>query len=158
MKHIFFMRHGEPLQIPGLDNFDFPLSENGRKAAVLKGEILSRKGVVPDAILSSPALRAKTTAEMAAESCGYRGEITFDGGLYKAFGGEIVLDSIRALPESVGRVMVVGHNPMLRDLVYELTSPPKFIPMNPATLVALTLEDCAWSDLGPGRCRFAWTE
>lgn len=63
---------------------------------------------------------------------------------------------IKTLPESVNRVLVVGHNPVLIDLVYDLTSLPKFIPMNPATLVALTLEGCEWSGLGPGKCRFAW--
>lgn len=155
MKHILVMRHGEPLQVPGVENFDLPLSANGRKAAALKGVIMARKGVLPDVIFSSPALRAKTTAELAADSFGYKGEILFDRRFYTD-DGDFVADIIMTLPESVNRVLIVGHNPVLRDLVYDLTSPPKFIQMNPATLVALTLKECEWAGLGPGKCRFAW--
>ncbi len=155
MKQILIMRHGEPLHTPGMDNFDLPLSDDGRKTAALKGVIMSRKGVLPDVILSSPALRAKTTAELAADSFGYKGEILFDRRFYTD-DGDFVVDTIMTLPENINRVLIVGHNPMLMDLVYALTSPPKFIQMNPATLVALTLKECEWIGLGPGKCRFEW--
>ncbi len=156
MKYILIMRHGEALQTNNLRNFDFPLSDNGREEAARKGQLISRYGVVPDVILSSPALRAKTTAELVAEGCGYKGEIAFDANLFTAFGHDYIINNIRVLPESVGRVLIVGHNPMMQDLVHDLSSSPEDIRLDPASLVAFALKDCEWLGLGPGICRFQW--
>ncbi len=157
MKSILIMRHGEPQRKLGLNDFDLPLSDKGEKAAAHKGEIISWKGVILDAILSSPAMRAKTTAKLVAESCGYEGEIIFHKDFYVC-GSDLIIDTIKELPDSINRVLLVGHNPALTDLVYTLPSRHKMIPMNPATIVALAFDSHAWKNIGPGSCITEWVK
>ena len=155
MKNLLIMRHGEPQRKYGLNDFDLPLSDKGEKAAAKKGEIIFQKGAVPDVILSSPAMRAKTTAELVAKSCGYEGEIIFHKSFYTN-GCDSIITTIRELPDSINRVLLIGHNPAWTDLVYALPSRHKMVPMNPATLVALVFKGNAWKDIDPGKCVTEW--
>jgi phosphohistidine phosphatase len=155
MKNLLFMRHGKQQLTVGVNDFDLPLSDKGKKAATHKGEIIYRKGVIPDVIYSSPAMRAKTTAELVAESCGYKGEIIFDEGFYES-SSDLVIKILRELPDSVNRVLLVGHNPAWAELVSKLPSPQEVIPMKPATLVALAFDSHAWKNISPGSCITEW--
>ena len=69
MKTILLMRHAkaEP-GVPGQKDFDRPLAERGDEDALRMGRALAKMGEVPDAIVSSPAARAKQTAEAAARA------------------------------------------------------------------------------------------
>ena len=47
MKNILFMRHGKQEFILGMNDFDLPLSDKGKRTAIKKGKMLSQKGAIP---------------------------------------------------------------------------------------------------------------
>lgn len=114
MKTLYLIRHAKSDWSDGtLSDFDRPLNKRGEKNAPLMGKVLSSRGVRPDLILSSPALRARTTAAILAENVGYSAErIVYEGDLYLAE-AETIAEVLRNLPSPVQTVFLIGHNPGL---------------------------------------------
>jgi phosphohistidine phosphatase len=105
--------------------------------------------LVPDLIITSDAVRAQTTAQLAAESAGYGGAVTLSSALYHA-APAAVIDVVRNAAETANRLMIVGHNPGLEDLVSQLTG--EDVGLSTATLVHIDVPVKRWSeiDLGSG--------
>ncbi|MYK87716.1 MAG: histidine phosphatase family protein, partial [Acidobacteria bacterium] len=78
----------------------------------------------PDVIVSSTAKRARWTADEVAQHAGYEGTVQLERRLYLASPDEIV-DVVRAVAGAARRVLVVGHNPGLEDLVARLAGRPE---------------------------------
>lgn len=108
------------------------------------GRLIREQGLVPDLILSSPALRALKTAEAAAEESGYEGEIEFVPELYPG-DPETHVDVLLSIPDLYDSVMIVGHNPSLEELVDVLTGESARLPT--AALAQISLPIDSWSDL-----------
>ena len=86
------------------------------------GKCLAKRGAKLDLLVSSPALRALTTAHLIADEMGYtRKDIVLDDRLY-ASSPDDLLAVIRALDNKLDRVMLVGHNPEFTDLAHRLSS------------------------------------
>jgi phosphohistidine phosphatase len=99
-------------------DFDRGLNEKGRKGAVLVGEHMRTHGVQWDMILASPAERVRRTIDAAMPDA----EVKFDERLYLASTGTI----FEVVAEHAGdaeRVLVIGHNPGLQEVLFELVSP-----------------------------------
>lgn len=96
------------------------LTPGGRAQAVALGDWLRAQGVAPDRVLVSTAARARETWE----SAGTGGEVVVAGEVYEASA-----DYLRALVGStgddVGTLVVVGHNPALERLAWELDDGPE---------------------------------
>jgi len=76
MKTLLILRHAKSSwKNPGLADHNRPLNKRGKRDAPRVGRLLRDKNLTPDLILSSTAKRALDTAEAAAESSGYEGEI-----------------------------------------------------------------------------------
>ena len=79
MKTLFLIRHAKSSwDDTALPDKDRPLDDRGRRDAPKMGKRLAKRDVKPDLILSSPARRALTTAEVIAKKLdlqaqGYRG-------------------------------------------------------------------------------------
>jgi phosphohistidine phosphatase len=89
------------------------------------GKLLKNQHLVPEAVVSSTAIRARATAELVAKASEYKGEgrggeITLNNSLYSA-GPQAYLDVLHHLSDEYVRVMIVGHNLGLEDLVEMLT-------------------------------------
>ncbi len=110
------------------------------------GKRLAKRGVKPDLLVSSPALRALTTAQLIAEEIGYkRKDIVVDDRLY-ASSSDGLLAVIRALDKKLDRVMLVGHNPEFTDLARRLSS--EIIDMPTSAVAEFNFDTKAWSDVG----------
>jgi phosphohistidine phosphatase len=121
MKTLLILRHAKSSwKYDELSDHDRPLNARGKRDAPNVGKRLRDEGLIPDAILSSTAKRARLTAEAVAEESGFAGEIQLSGELYEG-GPEAYLEAIRSLPSLVDCAMVVGHNPDLEELVEILT-------------------------------------
>lgn len=84
------------------------------------GARLARRGIVPDAIISSPAARAFETAQIIAKKLGYRRKkIVVDERVYGASVADL-LDVIRGVDDAAVQLMVFGHNPELTELANRL--------------------------------------
>jgi phosphohistidine phosphatase len=80
-----------------------------------------------------------------AAAAGYTGETLLDARLYHASVGEI-LSVLRSVPRAAAnRVMIVGHNPGLEELVAQLTGQREAFPT--AALAQITLPIDGWSEL-----------
>ncbi len=135
-------------------DFDRPLSKRGRRDAPRVGRFLAGEGLVPDYVVSSPALRAKQTVLAACEPMGIGEEdIHWDERIYHASTGKL-MDVLSESPAGAQRVMIAGHNPGLEMLVQTLSKDPVPIPPNykimPTAAVAHLEIPGAWRDLDGG--------
>ena len=146
MKTLLVLRHAKSSwKNTDLEDHDRPLNKRGKKAAPQMGKLVRKEDLVPDLILSSTALRAKTTAELVAEHSKYKGEILFDRRLYLADPTSIV-ETLQAIDtEPAGRVMIVGHNPGHEELVRSLTGQDERIPTAALAHIQLPIEN--WKEL-----------
>ena len=79
MKTLLIMRHAKSSWDDAkMSDFERPLNERGLRTAPLMGEIINQKRLQPELILSSPAERAKQTAQMVKESAQLKSEIIFN--------------------------------------------------------------------------------
>src|SRR5918994_6226511 len=112
MKTLLLIRHAKSSwEHSGVSDHDRPLNERGLRDAPLMGRRLAERGVVPDVILSSTALRARATAKLLADALGSgAAHIVTDERLYAASADE-VLEVVGELGSEVSCAAVVGHNP-----------------------------------------------
>jgi phosphohistidine phosphatase len=101
-------------------DFDRPLAGRGRSDAPAMGARLRRKEWLPDLVLASPALRARETTMLLLEGLGFDAQVVRWEPLLYATGLETHLKVLAGCPRTARRVMIVGHNPTLEDLVRHL--------------------------------------
>ena len=121
MKTLTLVRHAKSSwNHPQLADFERPLNKRGRRDAPRMGRRMAAHDLRPQTIVSSPAVRALTTAEVIASALGYHpSEIIPDERIYHAYSDQL-LDVIRDFDASLQHVMLVGHNPGLTELVDQL--------------------------------------
>ena len=121
MKRLLVMRHAKSDWAAGaLLDHDRPLNARGKRAAERMGALLAEIDQVPELVVSSSAVRARRTAELAAAAGDWPGPIEIEPELYGTSAGG-ALRVVAATPDSVERLMVVGHQPTWGALVAELT-------------------------------------
>jgi len=147
MKTLFLVRHAKSSRDdPSLPDRDRPLDDRGKLDAPKMGKRLAKRDVKPDLLLSSPALRALTTAQLIAEQVGYKGnDIVVDDRLY-ASNADDLLAVISALDKKLNCVMLFGHNPEFTDLAGRLSS--EIIDMPTSAVVEFNFDTKAWSEVG----------
>ena len=145
MKTLLILRHGKSdWSYPALADHDRPLNQRGKRDVPRMGRLLRHEQLTPDLIISSTAKRARKSASLAAEACGYDGEIQLAKTLYLA-GPEAYLEILHLLPDKCRSVMVVGHNPGLEELLETLTGEAETL--STAALAQVSLPVTHWRDL-----------
>lgn len=148
-KQLLVMRHAKSSWTEeGKTDFERSLNKRGRRVAPQMGQFLLDHGLVPDHIVSSSAYRAKETTELVAQACGVEGDsIQFVKYLYHAPASEY-LDLIERYDSpSVNVMMVVGHNPGLEELVYNLSGLYESMPTS--AIAHFDLEEDEWFAIRP---------
>jgi phosphohistidine phosphatase len=157
VKLLSLLRHAKSSwKDAGIEDHDRPLNKRGQRDAPRMGLFLREKQLIPELILSSTARRARDTALKVTEACGYTGEVRLLSELYLAE-PERYLDVVRVLPETVGHVMLVGHNPGLEQLLERLVGEAH--PLPTAALAVVELPVDRWEQSGPpptGELRGLW--
>ena len=112
MKKVFLVRHAKSSwDNPSLRDIERPLNERGLADAPFMAKLAKDKGFTPDAIFTSPAVRALTTANYFKLELGLDGEDFFiRDEIYEAIPQRII-NLINTLPEKYSTVMLFGHNP-----------------------------------------------
>lgn len=122
MKTLLLIRHAKSSwDDPGLSDFERPLNDRGKKDAPAMAERLYERGIKVDAFVTSPARRARKTAEQFARQ--YKKEksvLQLKTELYMA-GDETFYDVISRLNDEDDCVAVFSHNPGITDFANELT-------------------------------------
>ena len=145
MKTILAMRHAKSSwDSPAGTDHDRPLNERGFADAPRMGAWLKEQGVVPELIISSTARRARQTAVGVIEGSGYGEEWEQTADFYHA-DPEAYIERLAQLPDALERVMVVGHNPGIEELVNLLTD--EFVMVTTANIAHITVPIAHWADL-----------
>lgn len=158
MKTLCLMRHAKSgWDDPTLADHDRPLNERGVEAAGLVGRHLKHRGIHPDLVLCSTARRAADTLALALEALGRDVPAEHDRGLYLA-GAPALLEALRKAPDSVGTLMLVGHNPDMHHLAQHLAGfgDPKALravaeKFPTGGCAILTFETGRWREVSPGQ-------
>jgi phosphohistidine phosphatase len=144
-KTVLILRHAKSSwSQPGLSDHARPLNARGEADAPAMGSLVRRQELVPDLILSSSARRARSTAEAVAQAAGYDAAIEITDSFYHG-GVDAYLEALGRLPDELDRVMVVGHNPTLEELVEQLTGRGEAMPT--AALAQVELPINRWGEL-----------
>ena len=122
---LFLVRHAKSSwDDVALPDEERPLADRGKRDAPMMGKRLAKRQVKPDLILSSPARRALSTAEIIAKELNFRAEdIVVDERLY-ATEADMLLGVIGELSDKLTCVMLFGHNPEFADLAQRLSNEP----------------------------------
>jgi phosphohistidine phosphatase len=120
VKTLWLLRHAKASAgVDGLADRDRALTARGRGAASRIGGDLARRGARPELVLCSPSVRTRETLELVQKELGAPLETEFDDELYLA--SERQLEKrIEWVDDSVGSVMLVGHNPGMEELAKRL--------------------------------------
>jgi phosphohistidine phosphatase len=147
VKTLFLIRHAESSRDdPTLHDRERPLNDRGCRDAQSMGQRLAGREAEPELIVSSPALRALTTAQFIADEIGHaREDIAIDDRLYASSAGDL-LAIIRALDKKLDCVMLFGHNPEFSELAHRLSS--EIIAMPTCAVAEFHFDTKAWSDVG----------
>lgn len=146
MKTLLILRHAKSSwKDEAISDHDRPLNKRGKADAPRMGKLLRDEDLVPDLILSSDARRARATAELVAEESHFEGELFWLRDLYAAEAGAY-LEALAQMGGDAARVLIVGHNPGLEELLQELTG--EYQPLPTAALAQVSLPLQHWSELG----------
>ncbi|HNP18046.1 MAG TPA: histidine phosphatase family protein [Fulvivirga sp.] len=156
MKILYLVRHAKSSwEDQSLSDFQRPLNPRGERDAPDMGHRLMKMGIMPDLMLSSPAVRAITTCETIADQLGYaKDQIEKDKAIYHA--GEFkLLEVVHEINDHVKSLMLFGHNPGITEFANALTnSSIDNIPT--CGVFACSFDIIHWSDvqLGNGKLLF----
>jgi phosphohistidine phosphatase len=145
MKYVLILRHAKSSwKDPDSDDHERPLNERGKRDAPTMGNLLKNERLQPDLIISSTAKRARSTAKRVAESLGYKGKITLDRSLYEAEPAAYI-NILHHLPNEYTRVLIVGHNPGVEELVSMSTDEEHLMPT--CSLAHIQFSVNSWNEL-----------
>jgi phosphohistidine phosphatase len=125
-----------------------PLTDKGQQQAERLGRLLVAAGFVPDAVLTSPLVRARETADLVADRLGV--PVRIDPRL----GSFLDLETVEAILDDAGRParpVLVGHDPDFSDLLTLLTGSPG-LRMRKGAFALLDVE----RPLTPGSAELRW--
>ena len=145
MKTLTLVRHAKSSwKDTSLSDRDRPLNKRGKRDAPEMGRRIAAAGIRPSLIISSPAVRAWTTARIIADAIGYPREfLQRDKNLYLA-SVDGILDVIVAQDNGFNSLMLVGHNPGFTDFAnYLVPGLTNNIPT--AGIVCVELDTDDWS-------------
>ncbi len=137
----------------GLDH-DRPLANRGIKAAKAMGKLLTEVGHPPELAISSTAVRARTTLELAVKGGGWPCRTETDERLYES-NPPAAVKFIHALPRDVSSVMLVGHEPTWSELTSLLTGGVT-VRFPTAAMVRIDFAGESWSAIQPGAGELVW--
>ena len=138
-RELLLLRHGKSDWDAGVDDYYRPLKDRGKRGAQRIGVWLAQQKIVPDLIVTSPAERALVTAQKACKAMGNGDQgIQRDKRIYAAAIDEL-LAVLADCPQDAGRVMLVGHNPGLEELLAWLARETVPLPEDGKLLPTATL-------------------
>ncbi len=146
---------------PYLPDEERPLAARGLSDAPRMGGWLRRRGIVPDKVLVSPALRARQTWELAQTLLGHDVPAETVEMLYAFASPRPLLEATKRFGEDARTLMLVGHNEAMHELAVALAKTGdeqqlrrlrKKFPTAAIAIIDLPIDE--WfelSDLTPGR-------
>lgn len=147
MKYLYLIRHAKSSwDNPSQTDFERTLNERGEKDAPQMALLLKSKNIDPDYIISSPAVRAFTTAEIFAEHFEYPDSKIFcDARIYEASTRDLA-EVVQQISDEYETAFLFGHNPGISNFANLLSNKP-IEDMPTCAIAGLALDVESWSKL-----------
>jgi phosphohistidine phosphatase len=145
-RHLVVLRHAKSAWPDGVPDRRRPLNGRGRRDAAAAGRWLRENVGRLDAVVCSPAERARQTWELVAAELADPPDPTFDEDVYGASPSSL-LTVVAALPDDAATALLIGHNPAFQDLVELLSGQQR--EMKTSSLAVLEWSG-GWTDGAPG--------
>jgi phosphohistidine phosphatase len=149
-RSLVLLRHAKAESPPGVADENRPLSARGHADAHAAGAWLATRHA-PELVLCSPAKRTRQTWHAIAANLTTKpaAQVRYERRLYLA-GADELLELVRETDDSVGTVLVIGHNPTLSQLAFTL-DPDGGLDSDGLRTCGLTVHTVAgsWRDCGP---------
>ena len=154
MKTLLLLRHAKAENAaPGSSDINRALNEFGKKEAQAIGTFIRKHNLTFALVLCSPAVRARETAELVLAAAEVTANVRYDQRIYEA-GPRQLLEVISEVEEDKSGVLLVGHNPVMEELLRALTGRGE--PMTTGTLARIDFDFDEWSrvteDTGGLKC------
>lgn len=150
VKTLLVMRHAKSDWTADFSaDHDRPLNQRGTTAARHMGRLLAEKGLVPDLVMSSTAVRARATAELAIEAGGWPSPLMLVPEFYGTGPGKVLEHAAGA--GEANTLLIVGHQPTWGGVVQWLTG--ERIEVKTATVAVVEVDLTDWSSLPSSRGR-----
>ncbi len=141
-------------------DFDRPLNARGRRGAALMGLHIAAHGTGWQRIIASPAVRAAETIELSGKAAGRSFPIIWDRRIYLASSATL-LDLLHEQDNGVQALLMVGHNPGLEDLIFDLVPDDGSSPLRDrveekfptAAFAVLEIDADRWTDVREASAR-----
>jgi phosphohistidine phosphatase len=149
---LVILRHAKAERPSGVADLDRALTQRGHADAAAAGAWLASRGYIPDLVICSPAKRTRQTWHgVAVALAGARApEVRYEPGLYDDGIGEL-LDLLKGVPDRVGTVLLIGHNPTVSALSAVLDDDTARDSDGLRTSgIAVHARDGEWSGYAPG--------
>ena len=147
MKNLLLMRHAKASH-DGAADTDRTLLDEGREAAQRVGKSLQADNLTVDLALSSPAVRARETITAVLKAAGSSLDVRYDERVYE--GGPLrVLEVLSEIAETPNTVLLVGHNPVLEEVIKLMTN--ETVHLSAGTLAHIAVETENWNEIGEAR-------
>ena len=156
MKTIIFFRHAKSDWNTAFGHdHERPLNKRGKKAARRMGRFLAGAGKLPDRIVTSSAVRARTTLETAAQK-GKWGDIPLEltDDLYEATPAD-VLSVIQGVTDGADRLLLVGHEPAFSETVGRLIGSAN-VRMPTGSMACVDVDVEHWPSVAFGGGQLRW--
>jgi phosphohistidine phosphatase len=155
MKTLLLIRHAKSSwDDTSLSDFDRPLNERGKADAPKMGKRLRKNNVKIDAFISSPAKRAKKTAECFINEYDRNpGEIIFISSLYDASVSDFNA-AIKIIDDKYISAALFSHNPGITSLANELISGTNLDNMPTSSVFAVKADVEKWKDFSKAKKEF----
>jgi len=122
LKRLLLLRHGKSdWNNPDQPDNERPLNDRGQRAAALMGAYLRQRGLTPDLILSSPAVRTRETAQRVLTALHADVPLEFRAELYLA-DPKTIMEMVRGAPDEIATLLVIGHNPGMQLAALKLSA------------------------------------
>ena len=152
---LILFRHGKSdWQVDyGDDDLRRPLSKRGRHAARAMGRFLSGAGQVPAMALTSPALRARDTLELAMKAGSWSCEVALCPALY----GDVtdVMGAIAEVSSAIRSLLLVGHQPTWSAAAQVLTGATGIV-LPTAAMLRIDFQAERWHDIRKDTAQLIW--
>ncbi|WP_395447430.1 SixA phosphatase family protein [Aminobacter sp. UC22_36] len=155
-RQLLLLRHAKSSrEDPTLADFDRPLAPRGQKDAPRMGTEIATRDWLPHLALVSPSARTRETWQLAsADWPKPLPQVAFPEILYGASADDLLVLA-RSVPDNIGTLLMVGHNPGFEDFARQLASPGSNAEAQrlvedkfpPAALARFAFEG-VWGDLG----------
>lgn len=147
MKYLYLIRHSKATHDHSFKDFDRTLVPKGADDAQLMGVLLKERKIYPEAVVSSNAMRAYSTAIIICKALGFpANQIGQDESLYEST-QEHYLNAIRQTRDDADTLFLFAHNPTITD-VANLLANQRVIDNLPTTgVVGLSFDIPSWKNL-----------